>query len=319
MQKLRILIVEDSPQDRQLLRYILESHFGTAATFNEADSLRIAFEYLSKSTHDAIVLDLSLPDSMGRETFTSLNKRFPHIPILVMTHNVDRELALAMIKEGAADYILKDYTKDEDIFRRILFAIEKHRTTVRLQPDNAATVQQLDSIRAKMMTAHESGQHTAVRELSVETTRVAAELTRKTFTTLQDLSFKMERLALNQEHLQETIGEIKAAVFGQGERPSIRSQIDVINVRLGNIEKDVESEAEDRVSVAEVQIALAKSNNEVQKTRLSGRTKVLLALVGVLSTLGGAYIAYKTAQAQPSQPAQPNPAQPNQQGKQPSH
>lgn len=292
MTTLNLLIVEDSPQDRSLLKYILESHFLTRAVINEADSLSKAFGLLDESPHDCVVLDLSLPDSIGKETFTKLAKRYPHIPVIVMTHNQDRELALSMIKEGAADYILKDYTKDEDIYRRILFAIEKHTTSVRLTKDSAASVQKLDSIRAKMIKAHESGQHTAVRELSVETASAVADISRRTFVTLQELSSKFERLSVQQEHTNIVVGDIKSAVFGSGDRPSLRAQMELTSHRLTKLESRQDKD-EERKSQAD--LGMAKGHIELSKEKLSGRTKIILAILALIGTLGGAYGTYKVA------------------------
>lgn len=296
MATLNILIIEDSPQDRSLLKYILESHFLTRAVINEADSLVRAFPLLDRSPHDCIILDLSLPDSIGKETFSKVYSRYPHIPILVMTHNQDRELALSMIKEGAADYVLKDYTKDEDIYRRILFAIEKHTTSVRLSKDSANSVKKLDSIRAKMAKAHESGQHTAVRELSVETASAVADISRRTFVTLQELSSKFERLSTQQEHTNQVIGDIKVAVFGSGERPSLRAMMELTQHRISKLEGFHEKD-EERKSQAD--LGAAKTEIELKKERLTGRTKVLIALLALIGTLGGSYATYKIATLNP--------------------
>lgn len=138
----RILIVEDSPTDREILRYLLEDQFKSEAKFREASSLATAFRYLELGNIDCVVLDLQLPDSAGRETFQKINERFPDIPTIVMTHNKDRALAIDMIKMGAADYVLKDYTNPEDIFRRIIFAVEKHHRSVRMPAEKVQTVQQ---------------------------------------------------------------------------------------------------------------------------------------------------------------------------------
>ncbi len=142
----RILIVEDSPTDRELLRYLLEDQFKNEAKFREASSLATAFRYLDQGNIDCVVLDLQLPDSAGRETFQKINERFPDIPTIVMTHNKDRALAIDMIKMGAADYVLKDYTNPDDIFRRIIFAVDRHHRTVRAPTEKVKAIE--DRLRA---------------------------------------------------------------------------------------------------------------------------------------------------------------------------
>ena len=124
---MKILIVEDDSVQREVLRSLLEARFQQQAKLREADNLKTAFMYLDRADVDCVVLDLQLPDSDGRETFFALHEAHPEIPIVVMTNNLDRDLALAMIKGGAADYLIKNFTNDEEIYRRILFAIERQR------------------------------------------------------------------------------------------------------------------------------------------------------------------------------------------------
>lgn len=159
---MRILIVEDSPNDRELLLELLQDHFMTQAKFRLASSLKEAFSYLSRRRQsfasippsmlpgaptsepppeqalqtpidepyfDCVILDLQLPDSAGRDTFRAIHDKYPELPIVIVSHNKDQKLALDLIKEGAQDFILKDYTRPEEVFRRVLFAIQRTRNS----------------------------------------------------------------------------------------------------------------------------------------------------------------------------------------------
>lgn len=135
---MKILIVEDDSIQREVLRQLLEARFQHAAKLREADNLKTAFAYLARGDVDCIVLDLQLPDSDGRDTFLTLHDKYPAIPVVVMTHNLDRELALDMIKSGAADYLIKNFTNDEEIFRRIVFAVERQRRGLKVPYEQLA-------------------------------------------------------------------------------------------------------------------------------------------------------------------------------------
>lgn len=135
---MKILIVEDDSIQREVLRQLLEARFQQEAKLREADNLKTAFGYLSRGDIDCVVLDLQLPDSDGRDTFLSLHDKYPEIPIVVMTNNLDRTLALDMIASGAADYLIKNFTNDEEIFRRIVFAVERLRTGLKVPYDQLA-------------------------------------------------------------------------------------------------------------------------------------------------------------------------------------
>lgn len=127
---MNILIVEDNPADRELLVEHLIDSFLNEARFRTADSLKEAFAYLARSLDgepyfDVVLLDLQLPDSSGRETFQSIHEMYPDLPIVVLSHNTDQDLAVDLIHAGAQDFIIKNYSNPLDLFRRVLFAVER--------------------------------------------------------------------------------------------------------------------------------------------------------------------------------------------------
>jgi DNA-binding NarL/FixJ family response regulator len=301
---LRILIVEDSATDRQLLRYVLEEQFRNEAKFREADTLAGAFKYLeSGNKFDCVVLDLQLPDSAGRETFEKLNARFPDIPYIVMTHNKNRDLAIEMIQAGAADYVLKDFNNADDIYRRIRFAVEKHRHTVRVAPEKANTVHQLERAKANMLTAHKSGEHVAIQSTTIEMTSAVADLSRKMFTELQALSSQLAQKQARDEQMAKTVETLEAEILkGTGGRHSMRSQVDILDHRLGTVEKrfsDFKELTEKKIEATEDKAErrigeIRTSAVHVQTTHMTNRTKILL---GILALLGGLASAIGTYEA----------------------
>ena len=56
----------------------------------------------------AVVVDLSLPDSHGIETFDTLLRASPHVPILVLSHLRDEDVAKLAVQHGAQDYLLQE-------------------------------------------------------------------------------------------------------------------------------------------------------------------------------------------------------------------
>src|SRR5262245_36386169 len=67
---LSILLVEDNPADARLIREMLAQAEGVRFEIAYADRLSPALDYLRKGGIDAVLLDLSLPDSRGVGTFT---------------------------------------------------------------------------------------------------------------------------------------------------------------------------------------------------------------------------------------------------------
>jgi chromosome segregation ATPase len=138
---------------------------------------------------------------------------------------------------GAADYVLKDYTKSDDIFRRIRYSVERHQRSVRMSPENAATVHQLDRSQADMLTAHKNSDP-SVRDKTVETTTALAEITRKMFTELQVISNKLTERSTRDEQIGKTLESLETEILkGTGTRPSLKSQMELLNHRVSQLEK----------------------------------------------------------------------------------
>lgn len=122
---MKVLIVEDSFPDRELILEMLQEHFKSESKFREAYDLARALEYLGRWDFDCILLDLNLPDSTGWDTFQAIHNAYPRIPVVVLTNNKSQSLALQIIRAGASDVIIKDFMNTTMIFRRILFAVER--------------------------------------------------------------------------------------------------------------------------------------------------------------------------------------------------
>ena len=289
---MRILIVEDSPSDRQLLRVLLEARFQKESKFREADSLKTAVAYLKVGNIDCVLLDLTLPDSTGRETFEKLHEQFPSVPIVVMTNNRDRNLAVNLIRAGAADYINKNFTDEEDLFTRIMFAIEKDRNSIRVPPRDVETIKKLDSARASLRVAQQEGG--SIDKPTYEMTRAVAELSRNMFTELQKINLQLGTFGAEQKALTKQVEILdKELLRGHSTKPSMRTQVDVLQHRLDSHESDIRELREDideeRQSVVDLekeQVAL-KQRSSIMTTKITGRTKIILAVIALISSLIG--------------------------------
>jgi diguanylate cyclase (GGDEF)-like protein len=80
-----------------------------------------------------VLLDLSLPDSMGLETFSRVYAHSPTVPIIVLTGNDDQTVALSAVKSGAQDYLVKSRLEHELLLRSMHYSIERKRYQVQLE------------------------------------------------------------------------------------------------------------------------------------------------------------------------------------------
>jgi diguanylate cyclase (GGDEF)-like protein len=91
------------------------------------DRLSRGLEALSKQAAALVLLDLSLPDSHGIETFSKVYAHAPKVPIIVLSGNDDETLALYAVKSGAQDYLVKGRIDRELLLRAMQYAIERKR------------------------------------------------------------------------------------------------------------------------------------------------------------------------------------------------
>src|SRR3954466_5814797 len=105
----------------------------TAFTVHFADRLAKGLEHLSAGETTLIILDLSLPDSYGLETFTKVYTHAPAVPIIVLTGHDDDALALSAVKGGAQDYLVKSRLDRELLLRSMQYSIERKRYQVQLE------------------------------------------------------------------------------------------------------------------------------------------------------------------------------------------
>jgi diguanylate cyclase (GGDEF)-like protein len=125
--RVRLLVVEDNPGDVDLLRESLAEADQDFFELTHAGDLATALLRLRSDPFDAVLLDLSLPDSHGLETLTNLKRDEPAFPIVVLTGLNDRQTAAHSLRLGAQDYLVKGKITGELLARSVRYAIERHR------------------------------------------------------------------------------------------------------------------------------------------------------------------------------------------------
>ena len=125
--KPRVLLIEDNPGDARLIWEMLAEVKGSPVDLKYADRLSSGLERLAEGGIDVILLDLSLPDSEGLDTFAQVHARAPQVPIIVLTGLDDESLAVKAVREGAQDYLVKGQVDGRLLVRAIRYAIERHR------------------------------------------------------------------------------------------------------------------------------------------------------------------------------------------------
>ena len=128
---IKVLLVEDNARDAYLLQNFLSSVAHIELTYVER--LDEAICCLDETQFDAILLDLSLPDSHGLNTIRQIHAANPERPIVVLTELDDEDLAITALREGAQDYLVKDDIQKTWLVRAIHYAIERQQNLDQLQ------------------------------------------------------------------------------------------------------------------------------------------------------------------------------------------
>ena len=126
-QHIKVLLVEDEPAYAGMLREILAGSSSSRFELVHVERFAQAQERLTSGGIDVVLLDLTLPDRQGLETYADAHAMAPAVPIIVLTGFDDEQLALQAVREGAQDYLVKGQLEGKMLSRIILHAIERKR------------------------------------------------------------------------------------------------------------------------------------------------------------------------------------------------
>jgi CheY-like chemotaxis protein len=128
-----VLLIEDNPGDACLISEMLSEKKEGQFSLEWADSMAKGLGRIAVEKFDLILLDLSLQDSHGFETFAQAFAAASDIPIVVMSGYDDEELALRAVREGAQDYLIKGETDASHLTRAIRYAIERREAQAKIK------------------------------------------------------------------------------------------------------------------------------------------------------------------------------------------
>ena len=103
---IQVLSVDDHSFTRSGIRQVLgrEADF---APMDEAADDPEALQRIAQGGYDVVVLDLGLPGRSGLETLTEIRRRYPTLPVLILTAYAEKQFALRALKAGANGYLTK--------------------------------------------------------------------------------------------------------------------------------------------------------------------------------------------------------------------
>ncbi len=128
----RVLLIEDDPRHAFVIAEMLRASWPTGLVLAHADSLTDATRELLEHGANSVLLDLSLPaiDALG--AIGQVRTAAPDAPLVVLAEDADDRRALASLRAGAQDFIVKRDLSAASLHRAMRYAIERKRLEVRL-------------------------------------------------------------------------------------------------------------------------------------------------------------------------------------------
>jgi DNA-binding response OmpR family regulator len=139
-----ILVVDDELLARQLFADVLRD---TGYVVHEAEHGDRALEIARQESIDVVLLDIMMPGMSGLEVLAKLGELTPDSPVIIVTANPTSENAIAALRLGAFDFIVKGF-KNEVMLSTVSRALERRRMTVR----NQGLIRQLESKIQELLT-----------------------------------------------------------------------------------------------------------------------------------------------------------------------
>src|SRR5450432_992048 len=143
----RVLLIEDNAGDVRLIQEMFNeapaSRWKLART---AATLADGLESIDSDEIDLVLLDMTLPDSSGIETFTKAHAHAPLVPIIVLSGLDDEELSVRTVHEGAQDYLVKGRIDSQLLARSMRYAIERSHVELALAQERDLLQSLLDNI-----------------------------------------------------------------------------------------------------------------------------------------------------------------------------
>jgi DNA-binding NtrC family response regulator len=146
----RLLVIDDDPGLAEVIELLLERE-GYAV--QHASTLARGVELARTEEFELVVTDLKLPDGTGLDAIHRIRAERPGLPIIMITSYSSLESAIAALRAGAVDYLIKPFDNDE-----FLHAIARALNERRVQRENAALKRSLkNAYRARPIIGESAG------------------------------------------------------------------------------------------------------------------------------------------------------------------
>src|ERR1700733_4750084 len=142
----RILIADDEEAIREVISTLLEAK---GYQCDIAPNGQVALEHFKKEPPALVLSDIVMPEMDGLKLLAQLREQDPDVPVIMVTAMHDIAIALEAIRNGACDYILKPFEKDQ-LYMSVGRALE-HRRLVMENRSYQSDLEQLVAERTQQL------------------------------------------------------------------------------------------------------------------------------------------------------------------------
>ncbi|MBE0645810.1 MAG: PAS domain S-box protein [Bacteroidetes bacterium] len=122
----QVLLVEERIADAELIQEALRQS-SVSCSVTHVRRLADALQQSLNARFDAVLLNLTLSDSRGLDTYVAMRSHASSLPLILITNSTSHDVTLEAVKKGAQDYLRIDEISPSVLGKALLYAIERKR------------------------------------------------------------------------------------------------------------------------------------------------------------------------------------------------
>lgn len=231
----RILLVDD---DEGLLILMADALRADGYEISTAQSGAAALDWMDGSPPDLMLLDLKMQDMDGTALLKRLKERRLPVPFIVVTGRGDEKVAVATMKEGALDYVMKDTGLLDllpGVIKRALTNIERDRALASAQADSRRLEREIIAVSEQERHNIGADLHDGLGQQLTAIELICAGLKEDIGGIQPDLGARVDQMG---KMLREAIGQTR--ILARGLVP-VREDPDALRIALAELAEQITS------------------------------------------------------------------------------